>query len=66
MSFSYCHLNIHANLLKPWSFPLKTFCKADQIMKEDLLIPHLTYQKLLIYSYSNTSQQEHYLQYNKC
>ena len=22
MSFSYCHLNIHANLLRPWSFPL--------------------------------------------
>jgi hypothetical protein len=22
MSFIYCHLNFHANLLRPWSFPL--------------------------------------------
>jgi hypothetical protein len=23
MSFIYCHLNFHANLLRPWCFPLK-------------------------------------------
>jgi hypothetical protein len=23
MSFIYCHLNFHANLLKPWRFPVK-------------------------------------------
>jgi hypothetical protein len=22
MSFNYCHLNFHANLLRPWRFPL--------------------------------------------
>ena len=22
MSFIYCHLNFHANLLRPWRFPL--------------------------------------------
>ena len=22
MSFIYCHLNVHANLLRPWPFPL--------------------------------------------
>jgi hypothetical protein len=22
MSFIYCHLNFHANLLRPWPFPL--------------------------------------------
>ena len=24
MSFIYCHLNYHANLLRPWRFPLIT------------------------------------------
>jgi hypothetical protein len=24
MSFIYCHLNFHANLLRPWRFPLTT------------------------------------------
>jgi len=25
MSFIYCHLNFHANLLGPWRFPLKEY-----------------------------------------
>ena len=27
MSFIYCHLNFHANLLRPWRFPLTTTTK---------------------------------------
>jgi hypothetical protein len=23
LSFIYCHLNFHANLIRPWTFPLK-------------------------------------------
>ena len=26
MSFIYCHLNFHANLLRPWPFPLINLC----------------------------------------
>ena len=36
MSFIYCHLNFHANLLRPWRFPLT--CKPLQIAK---LIIHI-------------------------
>jgi hypothetical protein len=25
MSFIYCHLNFHANLLRSWRFPLKSY-----------------------------------------
>ena len=25
MSFIYCHLNFHANLLRPWRFPLNVY-----------------------------------------
>jgi hypothetical protein len=26
MSFIYCHLSFHANLLRPWRFPLIVIC----------------------------------------
>jgi hypothetical protein len=30
MSFIYCHLNLHANLLRPWPFPLNTINQPNQ------------------------------------
>ena len=29
MSFIYCHLNFHANLLRPWPFPLRHGLPSD-------------------------------------
>jgi hypothetical protein len=34
MSFIYCHLNFHANLLRPWRFPLK---RSGHIVKPSIL-----------------------------
>jgi hypothetical protein len=33
MSFIYCHLNFHANLLRPWRFPLNIFQLFMLLMK---------------------------------
>jgi hypothetical protein len=30
MSFIYCHLNLQANLLRPWPFPLNTINQPNQ------------------------------------
>jgi hypothetical protein len=30
MSFIYCHLNFHANLLRPWCFPLPFFSETTE------------------------------------
>jgi hypothetical protein len=30
MSFIYCHLNFHANLLRPWPFPLNSLIHPEE------------------------------------
>ena len=32
MSFIYCHLNFHANLLRPWPFPLSNEFRIGQVI----------------------------------
>jgi hypothetical protein len=39
MSFIYCHLNFHANLLRPWPFPLSN----NDYIEIDLFIVSFPY-----------------------
>ena len=50
MSFIYCHLNFHANLLRPWHFPLR--CKHITFSFKKLL---LSKDFLTIFSYAQSS-----------
>jgi len=54
MSFIYCHLNFHANLLRPWRFPLTLFY---HVIKKWSTIRRMIvcYEQYLIYIMAKTS-----------
>ena len=63
MSFIYCHLNFHANLLRPWPFPLSIYyaihnTSAQNLSKINAMINPLVVESLTV---KNTTRSKKYI-----